>query len=89
LVPIRRRDSTALLTVVIRHGTYSAVSEVPPSTEGELRSILLFFLEETHERLQHLAAQPWNPEIRAKLAALSDQVRALKQALEAHSRLNR
>jgi hypothetical protein len=29
-----------------------------------------------------LAAEPWSPEIRAKLAALGDQVRALTQELE-------
>lgn len=50
-------------------------------TEGELRSILLFFLDETRDRLDDLAAQPWSPEIRAKLAALGDQVRALTQEL--------
>ena len=58
-------------------------------TEGELRSVLLFFLGETRERLEHLAAQPWNPDIRAKLAALGDQVRALTQELEACSRSRR
>lgn len=58
------------------------MSEAPCITERELRSILLFFLGETQDRLEHLAAQPWTSDIRAKLAALGDQVRALSQELE-------
>jgi hypothetical protein len=65
------------------------VSEAPSTTEDELRRILLFFLGETHERLEHLAAQPWNPEVRAKLAALGEQVRVLTQQLETLSRSRR